>query len=307
MAEIKDTFVIINPNASKGRGEKKIGRIKACFEKNGIGADYFITTAAGDGEKAAYEACIKGYPTIIVCGGDGSINEAVNGVMRSGKDVAFGIIPTGRGNDFAWFAGIPTDIEDAVSLIVKSEPKRIDVGYLEGGNFPQGRYFLNGTGFGFEPAINFRAGDYKHLNGMPSYIVAFFHCLLHLPRPYELTMTVDGKDYHLSTQQVSVSNGRRMGSAFILTPNALLDDGLLDIVYACRPVNRRQVIPMVLSFFRGTQLEKCDFMKEVKGKEVIITSSEENMKIHTDGEMVALEAKSCLVRLLASALRLYKK
>ena len=284
MKERDKVFVIINPNASKGRGAGKVQKIKACFEEHGIHADFYLTKCENDGEKASLEACLKGYSTVVAAGGDGAVNEVVNGIMKSGTD---------------------TDIAQAVQLIARRQARKIDVGYLEGGRFPSGRYFLNGTGFGFEPAINFKAGEYRHLNGMPSYIVAFFHCLVHLPVSYKVKMTIDGRVFNLESQQISVSNGRRMGSAFILAPHAVLDDGLLDIVFSNRPVVRREVIPMVLSFFRGTQLEKCSFMQEERGREVLIESAEENMKIHTDGELVSLSAGRCLVRLLPSSLNLH--
>ena len=80
-----------------------------------------------------------------------------------------------------------------------------------------------------------------------------------------------------------------MGSAFILAPHARLDDGLLDIVYASYPVRRRDVIPMVLSFLRGTQLEKCRFMEEKRGREVMIRSDRPELVIHTEGEFLSLE------------------
>ena len=305
MNEKDRVFVIINPHASKGRGAGKAEKIRTCFEEHGIHADFYLTKCENDGEKASLEACLKGYSTVVAAGGDGAVNEVVNGIMKSGTDTEMGIIPIGRGNDFAWMAGIPCDIAQAVQLIARRQARKIDVGYLEGGRFPSGRYFLNGTGFGFEPAINFKAGEYRHLNGMPSYMVAFFHCLLHLPASYKVKMTIDGKEFNFESQQISVSNGRRMGSAFILAPHAVLDDGLLDIVFSNRPVVRREVIPMVFSFFRGTQLEKCSFMQEERGREVIIESAEDNMKIHTDGELVSLSAGRCLVRLLPSSLNLH--
>ena len=252
----------------------------------------------------AREASSQGYDTVVAAGGDGCVNEVVPGIMEDGAKVRMGVIPIGRGNDFAWVAGIPRKLDEAVELVAQGQALPIDVGYIEGGIFPCGRYFLNGAGFGFEPAINFKAASYTHLNGMPSYIVAFFHCLMHIPQPYHLKMTVDGQSFELSSQQVSVANGRRMGSAFLLTPNAILDDGLLDIVYASRPVNRRQVIPMVLSFFKGTQLETCSFMEQKRGREVIIESLE-GMKVHVDGEFVADDARRCLVRILPGALRLH--
>ena len=205
--------VILNPNASKGRGARSRVRIQEAFRSHGADVRILVTERSGQAEMLALQACGEGYDVVVVAGGDGTVNEVVNGIMRSGRDVSMGIIPIGRGNDFAWIAGIPHDIPSAVSLVARGCAKRIDVGYLEGGLYPQGRYFLNGTGFGFEPSINFKAGEYRHLNGMPSYIVAFFHCLIHLPRPYELKITIDGSPFELKSQQVSVCNGRRMGSA----------------------------------------------------------------------------------------------
>lgn len=297
--------VIVNPNSAKGKGAKCIGKIERAFEKAGIRAEILITGKAGDAEAMSLQACLSGFGTVVAAGGDGCVNEVVNGIMKSGRKVSMGIIPTGRGNDFAWVAGIPREIEKAVTLIACGTARLIDTGYLEGGVFKDGHYFLNGTGFGFEPAINFTAASYRHLNGMVSYIMAFFHCLIHIPAPYELELEVDGKKQNLCSQQISVCNGRRMGSAFILAPNAILDDGLLDIVYATRPVTRRQLLPMVISFFRGTQLEKCSFMSQLRGRSVRITSRRRDLIIHTDGEFVSRDEEKCLVRIIPSSLSLF--
>lgn len=302
--EKRRILVIINPRAAKGRAGGSADDIAEAFTRHGLDADCRLTEHAGHALTLAREASSQGYGTVVAAGGDGCVNEAVSGIMEDGAKVTMGVIPIGRGNDFAWVAGIPRKLDEAVELVAQGQGQPIDVGYIEGGIFPGGRYFLNGAGFGFEPAINFKAASYAHLNGMPSYIVAFFHCLMHIPQPYHLRMTVDGQSFELSSQQVSVANGRRMGSAFLLTPNAILDDGLLDIVYASRPVNRRQVIPMVLSFFRGTQLETCSFMEQKRGREVVI-ESREGMKVHVDGEFVADDARRCLVRILPGALRLH--
>lgn len=297
--------VIVNPNSAKGKGAKCIGKIERAFEKAGIRAEILVTGKAGDAEAMSLQACLSGFGTVVAAGGDGCVNEVVNGIMKSGRKVSMGIIPTGRGNDFAWAAGIPCDIEKAVTLIACGTARLIDTGYLEGGVFKDGHYFLNGTGFGFEPAINFTAASYRHLNGMVSYIMAFFHCLIHIPAPYELELEVDGKKQNLCSQQISVCNGRRMGSAFILAPNAILDDGLLDVVYATRPVTRRQLLPMVISFFRGTQLEKCSFMSQLRGRSVRIISRRRDLIIHTDGEFVSRDEEKCLVRIIPSSLSLF--
>ena len=102
MKERDKVFVIINPNASKGRGAGKVQKIKACFEEHGIHADFYLTKCENDGEKASLEACLNGYSTVVAAGGDGAVNEVVNGIMKSGSDTEMGIIPIGRGNDFAY-------------------------------------------------------------------------------------------------------------------------------------------------------------------------------------------------------------
>lgn len=297
--------VIANPNASKGRGRRGIASIVSEFGKHGILAEVKETGAVGDAQRLALEACLEGFRTVVAAGGDGCVNEVANGILKSGKSVHMGIVPLGRGNDFAWFAGIPTSIDKSVSLIAEGSPSLVDVGYLECDSLSEGRFFLNGTGIGFEPAINFKAASYRHLNGMPSYIVAFFHCLMHLPKAYVLTVALDGEEWKMKSQQVSISNGRRMGSAFILAPYAQFDDGLIDLVYAKHPVTRRLVIPMVMNFFRGTQLEKCPFMEMKRGRCVEVRSAESDMVIHTDGEFVSLNASWCRVTVRVASLSLF--
>ena len=300
--DVDDVCLILNPNASKGRGKASADVIIKAFKARGCTIRTCLTKAPGDALSIAEEAK-EGL--VVVAGGDGTVNEVLNGIMRSGARTAMGVIPIGRGNDFAWAAGIPRDIKAAVDLVLDSDARPIDVGYLEGGIFPGGRFFLNGTGFGFEPMINFQASRYKHINGMPSYIMAFFHCLINIPRPYDLVMTIDGEEIHVQSQQVSVCNGRRMGSAFILAPDAWMDDGYLDIVYAKRPVTRHELIPLTAAFFKGSQLEDCPFMTSRRGREVIIRSSGQDMSVHTDGEFVSLDADCVKLRVLPGALRLH--
>lgn len=298
-------LVIGNPNASKGRGREKIRLVVEEFEKRGVGAELHLTTGPGDAVEAAKRAAEAGVGTIVAAGGDGCVNEVVCGIMQGGGKPRMGVVPTGRGNDFAWVAGIPTSIPAAVDLIVSKPPRMVDVGLLRCAECPEGRHFLNGAGFGFEPSVNAQAATYRRLNGMTSYIAAFLHMFVHIPRPSKVEMEIDGRTVSLDTQQISVSNGRRMGSAFIMAPDGVIDDGLIDIVYSNRPVKRWELLAMSLNFFRGTQLKKCSFMTGTRGVKVSIRSAEPGLMAHVDGETVSRRLTSAEVELLPGALELH--
>lgn len=304
MEKNADIIVIINPNASKGKGKTRHDQKVKSFEKRGVFPDYAVTKRTGDARNIAKEAAEAGYNEIIAAGGDGTVNEVLNGIMRSGKDVSMGVIPIGRGNDFAWVAGIPVNIDDAVSLILDSAPRRIDAGYLEGGNAPDGRYFFNGAGVGFEPYVTFKASTYTHLNGLPSYFVAFCYCLAHIPYPYHLSLTIDDRTLRLETQQISVLNGRRMGSTFIMTPDAILNDGKLDVMYSKRPVGRAKVVTMVMSLIRGT-VNKNKLLAFNKSENVKIVSDMDDLVIHADGEVISHGCRECMMRICPEAVRLH--
>ena len=304
----KDILLIINPNASKGRGRKKAKEIQTLFREFGRECTVAYTRASGHAESLAKRGALYGYDTIVAAGGDGTVNETVNGIMKSGATgIRMGIIPIGRGNDFAWMAGIPNNQKKAVRLIAEGKASRIDVGLCVGTDHPDGMYFVNGAGFGFEPMVNFRAMEYRHLNGMPSYIMAFFGILRNFPSPYHLQVEIDGKEFALDTQQFSILNGRRMGSAFILGPKAKIDDGVFDIMYVKKPiVTRGSLISAVLCFLRGAHVKDTDHFVYMNAREVRLQASENVMQIHCDGEAFSHEGRWIECEILPGILNLYR-
>ena len=288
----KDILLIINPNASKGRGRKKAKEIQSLFRNMSRECTVAYTRAPGHAESLAKRGALYGYDTIVVAGGDGTVNETVNGLMKSGvSGVRMGIIPIGRGNDFSWMAGIPSKQKKAVELIARGISRKIDVGFCVGTEHPDGMYFVNGAGFGFEPMVNFRAMDYKHINGMLSYVVAFLYILIHPPKPYNIKLTIDGAVVNLDTQQVSVSNGRRMGSAFIMAPLAEIDDGVFDVMYTNHPLDRKGIVKAVMTFFRGSQVTDKETFSYIRASRIMIASDSDCMEAHCDGELFTHNGK----------------
>ena len=306
---MKDNILlIINPNASKGKGRKKAKRIREIFALHGRQCAIAYTSGRGHAEKLAKSGVESGIRTIVAAGGDGTVNEVINGIMkaRGHEKVAMGIIPVGRGNDFAWIAGIPNNLERAVEIILNNEPKATDVGFAKGTDRERGVYFLNGMGFGFEPMVNFLAQDYKHLNGMASYIAAFIHMLFNPPKGYRMHVKIDEEEFDLVSQQFSCNNGRRMGSSFLMTPLALIDDGYLDYMYTKKLFRGFGLIKMAIRFLRGAMVTDKENFSYGKAKRVEIASDKDLIVSHVDGEEFSRKGKHFVMEILPSAIKLFR-
>ena len=266
MKKTSNILCILNPNAAKGQAITKVDEIKESFSKRNQSVDIIFTSQRKQAITLAYQGAEEGYEIIVAAGGDGTVNEVANGILKSSNKPCFGIIPIGRGNDFAYITKIPCDVDKAVELILTTTAGYIDVGLLYGGNALDGRYFLNGAGFGFEPEV---------------------------------------KDIYLKTQQISVCNGRRMGGAFIMGPKAIINDGLLDVVYANRPLGRLGITRIALKFFSGKQLNSKVMSMIQARKTIEIKSAREEMKIHIDGEEIARDAAFCRIEIVEKGLRLF--
>lgn len=304
-----EVYVILNPNAAKGKAFRQRDRIVSCFTGAGYRCEIVCTTAPRNAAALAYQAVRDGRKLIVAAGGDGTINEVVDGALRVVEELGvphedapvLGLIPIGRGNDFAFSAGISKDIPTACQRIIGGEHRRIDVGKVYGGDFPEGRHFINGVGMGFEPLVNFCAMDFKRLSGMPSYVLALIKIMCHYPAPIQLTMRTDNGEERFATQQVSICNGRRMGSTFLMGPDAILDDGLLDIVYAAQPIKGSELIPLALLFFKGKQTGHRYF-KVQRTKNISLEAPAGGMPVHADGEVISRNCSSIRVELVPEAL-----
>lgn len=308
MAE-NQLYIIMNPHAAKGRALKRKRKIIDLFEHAGFVPTVIMTEKEHDATSLAYQATLDGWTTIIAAGGDGTVNEVADGLLRASSEhnltvPKLGILPIGRGNDFAWGMGIPRDLRKASSYIIAGKIRHIDVGITYGGKYPEGKHFVNGQGVGFEPLVNFIASDFKHISGTLSYILALIKILIIHPDPYHLTLTLDGKTQELESQQLSICNGRRMGSAFIMGPDALFDDGFFDVVFVNEPVKNSRLLFIALKFFKGTQV-KLPIFSVVRAKSIQLVSRNAPMPVHVDGEEISKGCNQFSTELLASILPVF--
>ena len=308
MLEDDKILLIVNPNSRKGKGRKRAGEIHDVFESHSIDIDVAYTEGPGHAETLAYEGAENGYTTIISAGGDGSMNEVLNGIMRSSRrdEVKLGIIPLGRGNDYAFSLGLPCDVREATEVIINGFTRRVDCGETKDRKAGKTYYYLNGNGFGFEPMVNHRAMQYRHLNGMPSYVVAFMGIMMKPPRPYDVTITTELETVKVQSQQISICLGRRMGSAFMLAPTAVIDDGYFDLMYTKHPLTRFSLLGCVLQFLRGVHVDNHRTFHCARVKHVEIESERSEMTSHIDGEMIAVHnGMSYAVDILEKAVEIY--
>jgi diacylglycerol kinase (ATP) len=222
--------LIVNPVAGSDEGAEHLPVINARLRAMVDHLDIVMTTGEGDATRAASQAVVEGYGTIFVAGGDGTLNQALNGVASVPGGLArtiIGVIPIGTGNDFARALGFAEDIEETLELLASSTPSAIDVGVVNG------HHFLNVSAGGFiaevSDAVDVRM---KSVAGRIAYLIGGAQVLAN-HEPVETTVRWDA-DGTTSTDRLKVNtyavcNSRQIGGGRLIAPYAVIDDGLLDV------------------------------------------------------------------------------
>jgi len=232
-----------------------------------------VTWEKGDGEALAREAAAVGVDVVIAVGGDGTVNEVVNGLHRS--DVAFGIVPIGTANDFAKQVGIPLDPDHAMDVILQRDPIRIDTAVLNG------RRFLNVSsgGVGAEATAE-TPSEAKEMLGMLAYAITGVRKLVDLA-PHRATFKAPG--FELTTQFLlfAVGNGRTTGGGTLIVPKASVTDGLLDVCIV-EAMPRADFAKLVLRIRHGEHVGS-DGVHYLQVPSVDVIASE-SISVNIDGE-----------------------
>jgi len=293
-------FVIVNPTAGRGAGESSIPIIDHLFSEAGLNFKIERTTHPWHAADLAQQAVVEGFDVVACAGGDGTANEIINGLMRAKNagqgQAALAVLTVGRGNDFAFSMGIPAELGAACQVLIDDQRRRIDIGLVTGGLFPEGRYFGNGVGIGFDAVVGFEALKMKYLHGFASYIVAALKTIFLYFKAPQVQIDYDGKTLTLPALMVSIMNGRRMGGGFMMAPEGLADDGVLDMIVA-HEVSRPKIFALVGRFMQGTQADHPAIQTEQVQK-VTITALDGVLPAHADGETLCTEGTQLIVELL---------
>ena len=281
-------FAIVNPNAGNGKGKKDWTRIADLFQKNQIELAFKSTEKKGHAIDYTRELISDGYRKIVAVGGDGTLNEIVNGVFTqdycSPKDIIISMIPVGTGNDWGRMFGIPLVYEGAVKVIKEGKLMLHDIGVVSfyNGEKKEKRYFINIAGLGFE-AIVVRKTNKQKDKGNSNQAIYFYNLLSSLIsyRHTIADITIDGKKSTSRIFSINVGNGRYCGGGMRQTPDALPDDGLLDIT-VIKDMGKFEIIKSLKLLYDGTILShpKVD---GYRSKNLIVTS-ETPLFLEADGE-----------------------
>ena len=246
-------ILIINPHASKGMRHFRDEKILDALSAVGIVPEVFRTERPGHAVELAEEAAKSGADRVFIAGGDGSINEAVNGLVNARKQgvsgTALGFIPVGRGNDFCDALGIPKKLPQIAQILQRDHRLRCDIGAAGDGTFEH--YFINGSGFGIESAINFYAAQ-SVISGKLSYIYGIAKSIFNDLLVQEALIEIDGKEMRYPFVLFAAMNGRQEGGGFRLAPNYRLDDGLLDICMVGGNIPKPRLLLTIPHLSRGT-------------------------------------------------------
>jgi YegS/Rv2252/BmrU family lipid kinase len=273
--------LLLNPVAGRGRAGRRLSQIERIFDAAGMRYEVCLSSAVGDIEAQAFARSAGGQDTIIVAGGDGSIHEAVNGMVRAGGGARLGVIPVGTGNDFAKASGIVLDWEKAASSLCERLARRgpahaIDVGRMND------RYFANGAGIGFDAKVTRIARSYRMPMGDLVYLLAIFRAMADGIATPSLHISADDFEWTGPVTLANVANGPWVGGMFHIAPTARNDDGRLDLIIA-DPVSRARICALLPRVVRGRHLTEPEITHTSVRRLTI--EAEAAMPSHLDGEV----------------------
>ena len=235
-----------------------------------------------------------GADCVAVAGGDGSVNEAVNGYVGIARDdQSFAVVPLGTGNDFAKMLGVGNVWRFACERIVRGETRRVDAGRCNG------HVFANGIGAGFDAQVALEANQIRWLRGNAVYGVALARTLLLRYSTPNARIVHDGGTIETSVTMLAAANGTTYGGAFQIAPGADISDGLLDLMVADR-LSRMGIIGFIPHVLRGTHVGRKG-VTTLRTRRLVV-ETDKPLVVHADGEIIDRAAKRLEVEVLAGAL-----
>lgn len=299
--------VILNPVAGKGKAGQRAPEIEALLTARGIDHKVFLTKAVWHAAELARSAASEGFDFVVAAGGDGTVNEVINGLVLSaeaGERVpTLAVLSVGRGNDFSYGADIPADLAGCIEVLVSGKPRALDVGRVEGGLYPQGRFFGNGLGAGFDTIVGLEAAKMRHVHGATAYILGAVKTFITFPEAPEVAITLDGLDAPAIRQRstmISIMNGKRLGGTFFMAPRARNHDGLLNLCLT-EGLTRRQMVSLAGLYVKGRQASH-PLVKTAKAAHYRIEAPLGGLVVHADGETICTDGSFLDISCLPSCL-----
>jgi diacylglycerol kinase (ATP) len=297
---VETVHLFLNPAAGRGRAGKRGTRIRELLNEGGFPLEVHLSQDVGNLEEQVRDCVEHGGRRIVAVGGDGSVHEATNGIMRAKGDAMLGVIPSGTGNDFAKAAGITLDWEHATRLLTEriaagEHPRCVDVGKMND------RYFANGAGVGFDARVTRIARSYRLPIGDFVYLLAIFRGMAEGIETPHMRISTDNNVHTGPITLANVASGPWIGGMFNIVPTAKNDDGKFDLLIV-EPVSRPRILALLPKLMSGRHMDEKEVTHEAVTR--ILIESEEPVDSHLDGEMQPMQ-KRFEIELLPGALSLF--
>lgn len=274
--------VIHNPYSARWTSQSRLPELIKALDNAGL--KYELTTTKGPhhATEIAEQAVVDGFETIIAAGGDGTLGEVVQGIMKGAGDgpiPKFGVMPLGTANDLVFNLGLPNNLDEMAGIIAKGNTRQIDVCKVND------RFFLNNAGMGLEPYITVQSQKIHFLKGVMRYLLATVIGIFHDPS-WEIHLEWDQGEYSGPVTLVSIGNGARTGG-FFMTPHADPFDGMLTFSFGFIPGRLRKlsILPKAFKADEGNLTEHPQ-IHEINTSRLKITTTPS--PAHSDGELFSL-------------------
>jgi len=281
--------VILNPAAGRGAAGRAESVVARAFRAQGWAVDVARTDGPGHGQELAAAAVRQGAKHVVAVGGDGTVHEVANGLLRTAAAAALGVVPIGSGNDFAKLVGVyGYDPARAVARLVTARSRRFDAGRV------CDEWFVNSVGFGFGPAVVKARNAMRQLRGFLSYLVPIVKTFFTF-EPAVFEVAAPGFRERGYMMMVEVCNGTTAGGSYRFAPDADPADGKMDVCLI-RRVSLPRFLIAIPRVMRGTHLT----MREValiKTATLVIRSPQGPLVLHMDGELREPGVNACTVKL----------
>ena len=270
----QEIALLTNPTSGKGRGGRVVDEALPRLRDAGYVVRNLVGRDAHEALDLARQCVADSLETLVVVGGDGMVHLALQAVADT--ETRLGLIPAGSGNDVARYFDIPRkDTAAATDVVIGGKERRVDLARTGA------TYYVTVLAAGFDAVVNERANEMTWPRGQMRYNLATVAELRTL-KPIPYVLEIDGEEQRFDATLVAVGNGPSFGGGLRITEGAVLDDGLLDVVWF-RPLSRRELLKSYPKLFKGTHVSHPDYRHQHART---VTIAAPGITAYADGERI---------------------
>ncbi len=283
-------FFLINPNAGKSEGEKEWTTIQALLIHNNFDFEFAFSQYIGHAQQIISEQIKRGYVNFIIVGGDGTLNEAVNAIFNQtivpSFEISLGIIQMGTGNDWSKYYEFENDYQKSLDRFKNKNTKLQDIGLINyhSNNQQKQAYFINIAGLCFDSVVVKATNQMKERGKRTksAYMISLLKSLIKY-KAWNLKIHINDQCLQGKFLSISIGNGKYSGGGMLQTPDAIIDDGWLEVTIY-ENMRKIKIIRHISKLYKGN-IGKIKGVKMFKTKNFRIDSSQE-IFAEVDGEII---------------------